>query len=733
MFKGKKSSNEPSAREQFESAIRQLIPISDLSPSIQNKVINTAEVIQFKKKDFVFKEGDEDNFSFYILSGELDLLTNKQWHDTVVGGTDRARYAMAQLLPRQFSAKAKTPVTILKLNRGTLDRFMVLEGGKDGADDSLGVSVEEGVGEAEGVESGDWMTKILQSDLFSQLPMANIQKLFVCLETITFGTGEAVIKQGDPGDKYYIIQEGRCEVLRAPSDNAKPIKLAELSVGDSFGEEALLTDAKRNATIVMMTPGTLGELSKKDFIDLVKEPTLAATSFDEARQLVSGGAQWVDVRFVNEFKESHIEGSVNIPHSTIRIKSGEFDKDKQYVLYCDTGGRSSSAAFLLASHGLHVTYLQGGLAANPKALGVTLKEEKPKQIEDKVNKEQAELADKEVMDAAVQASMLEADLAKNQMEIQAAEELNERGRQADEELRKRQGAERKRLAEEKKEIEQQKKIAEAEIAKKRQQEEEKILRFKKNAEVQMQADKEKLEKAYSKSTEEMGKLQAMKDAYEAKLKAAYAQVEKQKAAAAQGSAQSRDLGNKIEAEKKKLEQEATRKRAEYEEREKNLKAKAKALLDQERRELAEKIARSNAELEKAKREKAAAEAARVAAKQEAQNIIEEYKLRNAREQAASTPNQAGKVNQVKTVTQPVAKQHRVSPVAKEEAEKLRKQMDAELAEWKKTADDKEKQFAKVESQAEHMQRIRQRASAAKKEAEKAIDTLFSDISSQIKN
>ena len=118
-------------KEQFEEIIKQLIPISDLSPGAQNEVIEAAEILQFKKKKFVFKERDEDHYSFYILAGELELIANHHVHNTMVGGAENARYALAQLQPRQFSAKAKTPVTVLRLDRSGLDRLMVHEGNKE--------------------------------------------------------------------------------------------------------------------------------------------------------------------------------------------------------------------------------------------------------------------------------------------------------------------------------------------------------------------------------------------------------------------------------------------------------------------------------------------------------------------------------------------------------------------------------------------------------------------------
>ena len=622
-------------KEQFEEIIRQLIPIGDLSPSAQIEVIEAAKILQFKKKKFVFKERDEDHYSFYILAGELELIANHHVHNTMVGGAENARYALAQLQPRQFSAKAKTPVTILRLDRSALDRLMVHEGNKE--TETGATSEEMGVSRIEEEDSGDWMTRMLQSDLFARLPMSNIQQLFAFLEPVVFETGDTVIKQGEPGDNYYIIQEGTCEVTRVPGEGKEPVKLAELTVGDSFGEEALLTDATRNATVTMLSDGVLMQLNKDSFIDLIKKPSLSSLSFNQATEVINEGGEWIDVRFAEEFKASHIGTSANIPLNLLRAQIDEFSHDKHYVLYCDTGGRSSAAAFLLTKDGFHVSYLEGGLVSNPEATNEQVQGEEiesPTKQEIEKNKAVQEIMEEETVDAVVKASALETDLAKNKMELEAADKKHkDENEQADKQQREALEEEKKKLEQEKDEIERQKKLAEEEVEQKRQQEEQKIEKSKKDAAFRMEEEKEKLKEVYTRNTEEMKKLQEMKARAEAQIKKAREQLEKQASESRRELDEARSLKDSVKEAKKKIEEEAEQQRIKHAELEKNVKAKAKALLNDERRKLAEKIAQNNEELEQAQKEKAVAEAGRVAAKEEAEKIIEEYKAQFEKEKA----------------------------------------------------------------------------------------------------
>ena len=83
------------------------------------------------------------------------------------------------------------------------------------------------------------------------------------MQELPVRTGDAIIKQGEDGDYYYIIKSGKCKVTRA-SKTGSELTLATLGDGDAFGEEALLTEAKRNANIVMTTDGVLMRCPKED-------------------------------------------------------------------------------------------------------------------------------------------------------------------------------------------------------------------------------------------------------------------------------------------------------------------------------------------------------------------------------------------------------------------------------------------------------------------------------------
>ena len=185
-------------------------------------------------------------------------------------------------------------------------------------------------------DTDNWMVRILRSGTFTRIPSASLQKIFMRMESIPVKTGDAIIKQGEVADYYYIIESGHCVVSRIPVRGKNPIKLAEFGPGDSFGEEALIAGNPRNATVEMLTDGQLMRLKAPDFNELIKEPLLQAVDCTQAITLVAQGARWLDVRAPGEFSKYAIAGSINIELCTIRLQLSRLSKDHTYIVCSDT-------------------------------------------------------------------------------------------------------------------------------------------------------------------------------------------------------------------------------------------------------------------------------------------------------------------------------------------------------------------------------------------------------------
>jgi uncharacterized protein YhbP (UPF0306 family) len=114
--------------------------------------------------------------------------------------------------------------------------------------------------------------------VFRQLPATAMPTIGGRLQSVQVEPGEVVIRQGDPADKFFIIVEGKVEVLR--EDDGETRKLAELESGEFFGEIALMRDLARTATVRAVKPTSLLAMERAAFLTLVSESLDTARDFD---------------------------------------------------------------------------------------------------------------------------------------------------------------------------------------------------------------------------------------------------------------------------------------------------------------------------------------------------------------------------------------------------------------------------------------------------------------------
>jgi len=340
--------------------ISQLVPLDGLSGERLQKLLTEAKLDEVKSGKEIFKEGDQDAFTFFLLDGEIELSSKKSGaRRSVRGGTDEAKYALSNLKPRQYSGKTLSSAQILRIDTALLDSLLAW-------DQTFGSGIEvEEIG-GDGMDTA-WMQRLFESRALLKLPPANLERVFARFEEIPMKPGQLVIRQGEKGDFYYVIKQGRCRVVQKPGVEQKMVALADLVEGDSFGEEALLSDAPRNATIAALTDGVLMRLAKDDFMALLKEPLVERIDERETASRVQAGAALIDVRLDTEFKRANLRNSTNIPLAQLRKQADALDKNRKYIVYCDSGRRSSAAAFLLSERGFEVAVLKDGLNALARA------------------------------------------------------------------------------------------------------------------------------------------------------------------------------------------------------------------------------------------------------------------------------------------------------------------------------------------------------------------------------
>lgn len=335
-----------------ESLVR-LAPLSALGPESLRQLASLGRLERFPRT------GRPLDFSWgrkvvYLLKGELKLDLPDGSMRLLVGGCDDALLPLMRSEQRPAGAKAVTDVDLLWFDETALDILVTWD-----------QAVRPCAARKNG-ELADWRSlsgifdaRKLTRGVFANLPAANIESLLACFRRQAVKRGEVILRQNEPGDYYYVIERGRALVTREVA--GAQVELAELNVGDAFGEEALIAETTRNATVTMLTDGELLRLDNADFVRLLREPLLQRVDAGEAARRVAAGAVWLDVRFPAEYREDGLPGALNIPLNELRDALPNLAGDKEYVVYCQTGRRSSAAAFLMSQRGLRASLLDGGL------------------------------------------------------------------------------------------------------------------------------------------------------------------------------------------------------------------------------------------------------------------------------------------------------------------------------------------------------------------------------------
>lgn len=342
--------------------LRSFSPFDGMKPESVAAFARKISRKQAPKGRLLFTEGDEEKQTFYLLSGSVDLLAEGEIVGSVRSGTPKSKSPLAHVLPRPYSAVVTSDrIEYLQIDSEFLDVAVTLD--QTGAYKVLELN---GLDE-NGPGADDWMTALLQTKAFHKIPPSNIQAVFMRLQRVDYRAGEVVIKQGDVGDYFYVVVKGICSVARETPLNKEGVRLAELKMGDTFGEESLISEVKRNATVTMVTDGCLMRLAKEDFRKLLHEPLLEWVDYESAKQIAASGGQWVDVRLPSEFEHYRADGAINIPLHSLRLKMKALDRNRHYIVCCDTGRRSSACAYILAERGYQASVLRGGLGATELA------------------------------------------------------------------------------------------------------------------------------------------------------------------------------------------------------------------------------------------------------------------------------------------------------------------------------------------------------------------------------
>lgn len=333
--------------------LKSFIPFNGLEDEYLQEAINKIDMQEFSKGQMLFKRGRPVASKFYLVDGQVDLINSAFYVSTVLGDSAAAHTALNNESPTVSSAVAKSSlVKVFTIDAEVLDRLTAWSqsaaSGFDDSEFSTGQFEVEEVGEG----GGDWMAALLQAPLFSKVPLTQVQELFLRFEDVTFKKGETVIKEGEKGDFFYVLVSGSARVF----NRSESVDIT-IHPGQFFGEESLLGNTPRNASVQMMVAGRLKRLDREDFNALLKTPVLRYVE-DSLLSKLEKPYKLLDVKMPMEYRINHIPGAINIPLSRLRNSLSELGHANIYVVPDDAGSRADIAAHLLCQAGFDAVILK---------------------------------------------------------------------------------------------------------------------------------------------------------------------------------------------------------------------------------------------------------------------------------------------------------------------------------------------------------------------------------------
>ena len=328
-----------------------LVPLNSLRPSYLKDLFNHVSVQTVFKGQTLFEVGAYDKQHIYLQNGAVELHYPSGYIETIKA--EECYTPLANIQPRQCKGVVATDSIVIRVDSDRVDRTVSWSQIADYllAQISLNRDFDEDI---------EWIKTVLNSNLFLKAPPVNAEQILDRLTPMVVYKGEVVIRQGEIGDCCYFIKEGDATVSVWDEKSGETNVVADIHKGRCFGEDALVYETVRNATVTMETDGVLMRMEKSDFLLLLKEPSIDEVTSQDINEIKEEPV-YIDVRTEGEYNAGHLAFSANIPLNLLSIKKRLLDSGTPYILYCDTGRRSKSAAYLLGKEGFNVMALKDGI------------------------------------------------------------------------------------------------------------------------------------------------------------------------------------------------------------------------------------------------------------------------------------------------------------------------------------------------------------------------------------
>ena len=223
--------------------LRKISAFRGLTEDTLHQLIEQSEQVFYQSQQVVYYEGDKADFMYVVLSGYVDIsIINEDGRGIVLANLKTGDYFGESAIFKQsgtYNATASVCADsyLLKI---AAEIFRTLAFGQ-----------KEVVGELKRVGNARIREQLLKQSVIFQAILSSKPSHIEKENRIKdekFQEGEVVFREGEKGDRFYLILEGTAEVYQSRKD--KNILISSLVAGNYFGERALIENGTRRATIV---------------------------------------------------------------------------------------------------------------------------------------------------------------------------------------------------------------------------------------------------------------------------------------------------------------------------------------------------------------------------------------------------------------------------------------------------------------------------------------------------
>jgi len=241
----------PEEKKRIKSIVCFNLLFKQLDDDELSKVIDVMFQVTLTPGQVIINQG-EDGDNFYVIdNGNLQVIKDNVVVNTLGPGRSFGEIALMYNVPRIATVKAISDVVLWGMDRIAF-RTILMQYAK---------------------RKRELYEKFLEKvPLLKDLSSYQRATIADALEPANFQEGDVIIKQGEEGDIFYIVEEGECIITQTRNLNgqdSKPIEMMRIGPGDYFGEVALLKNQARAANVIAKTDVKCLQMNRKDFIVLL--------------------------------------------------------------------------------------------------------------------------------------------------------------------------------------------------------------------------------------------------------------------------------------------------------------------------------------------------------------------------------------------------------------------------------------------------------------------------------